>query len=565
MNRFRKIASFFLAFVMMFGTAVQLVKAEETGTITVKNTIKDATYKAYRILDLESYDPVNKHYVYRINSDFEAYLNDANVNKYTYIDENGETKTQKFIDVDAAGYVTEVNTPHPFDAQAFAQSIAAWATTKVGNPERDRVSPVDTKTATTDNELIKFEGLTLGAYIITSTVTTGAPTNKSLVSLTTTNPNAEVVEKNEKAKVDKVIRETDGTKKANDTNIGDTVKFESTIEVKGTLDRLVYHDTMSKGLSYDKVTRVTVLRPTGNNDAEGNPEYAPTVIYQIEIKDDQDNITQNAINNSGEYYVYSSAGKEDGCTFELDFATGLASKKIVSGDKILIEYEAAVNENAVIAGVGNPNEAKIEFKNEWEKDDHEDTSETKTYTWKFDIEKFEKKSDMERIMLAGAEFSLYRVNPDTNPNAEPIKFVDLTPAEESEEAADPAMVLRVAKAGETNTVTTFTTNKNGEIELKGLDSGTYYLKEIKAPAGYNILKNAIEVQIIATAGSDGTTLTYTIKQDGEKTSAVGVENKYGTELPGTGGIGTTMFYTVGGALVLGAAVLLITKKRAKAE
>ena len=118
--------------------------------------------------------------------------------------------------------------------------------------------------------------------------------------------------------------------------------------------------------------------------------------------------------------------------------------------------------------------------------------------------------------------------------------------------------------------------------IAGLDAGSYYLRETKAPAGYNLLKNDISVTITATLDKSENTpalteLKLSVKDD--KTGAEATENNgsvdtgivatdvvnnSGTELPSTGGIGTTIFYVLGSILVIGAVVLLITKKRMSA-
>ena len=105
----------------------------------------------------------------------------------------------------------------------------------------------------------------------------------------------------------------------------------------------------------------------------------------------------------------------------------------------------------------------------------------------------------------------------------------------------------------------FETPNNGRFSIIGLDAGTYYLKEIEAPAGYNMLKDPIEVVITATV--DGATNTGTATVTPAVDGTVKVENKTGAELPSTGGIGTTIFYVVGGLLVVAAGVLLVTRKR----
>ena len=101
------------------------------------------------------------------------------------------------------------------------------------------------------------------------------------------------------------------------------------------------------------------------------------------------------------------------------------------------------------------------------------------------------------------------------------------------------------------------------IAVEGLDADTYYLEETKAPGGYNKLAGPVKVEIFHTVTDEGAHMTNTLKQGetGTKVARVEIENKSGTELPSTGGIGTTIFYVLGSILVIGAVVLLIAKKR----
>ncbi|MDY3286908.1 MAG: SpaA isopeptide-forming pilin-related protein, partial [Eubacteriales bacterium] len=120
---------------------------------------------------------------------------------------------------------------------------------------------------------------------------------------------------------------------------------------------------------------------------------------------------------------------------------------------------------------------------------------------------------------------------------------------------------------------TLTSGVDGKFVIAGLDAGSYYLVETKAPAGYNLLKNPIKVTIAATLDKTEnnpalTALTISVDggaaKDGNLTSGAvetNVENNQGATLPETGGAGTTAFYIIGGCLVLAAAVLLVTKKR----
>ena len=114
------------------------------------------------------------------------------------------------------------------------------------------------------------------------------------------------------------------------------------------------------------------------------------------------------------------------------------------------------------------------------------------------------------------------------------------------------------------------TDAQGRIDLRGLDAGIYYLEETKTNDGYNLLDTPVQIEIkpTYTVTGDECAVTVEYEVDGRSQGAsntVGVRNSKGSTLPSTGGIGTTIFYVVGGVLVLAAIVLLITKKRMSAE
>ena len=112
-------------------------------------------------------------------------------------------------------------------------------------------------------------------------------------------------------------------------------------------------------------------------------------------------------------------------------------------------------------------------------------------------------------------------------------------------------------------VTNIKTNENGRFNITGLNLGTYYLEETEAPKGYNKLTDKIKVTFTKD-GVDGATFVRLL-QNSVDTNVINVENKTGSILPSTGGMGTTLIYLIGGALVLGSGIVLANKKRAKAK
>ena len=356
---------------------------------------------------------------------------------------------------------------------------------------------------------VSFTGLDLGYYLVDTTLGT-------LCSLDTTNPNVTMEEKNEAPTNEKLVEEdsmvgkegVDAWGTTNDADIGQTVNFKSTITAQAGAENYVFHDTMSAGLTYTGVTGITL------NDT-----------------------TVDASN-----YTVVTEGLTDGCTFEVRFTQAFCDT-LKANDQIVVSYTAVLNEKAVIAGNGNPNESKLSY---GDKGDATHTpsgttppSKTTTYTWDVDVFKYTLNGETETA-LAGATFTLSKNADGSNP----IALV-----------SEGNNVYRVAKTDESGTVTAITTDATGKFTIKGLDADTYYLTETKAPAGYNKLPSAVTITIGANGAVNAT------DDAPQGVNEVKVLNQTGTELPSTGGMGTTLFYVLGSVLVVGAVVLLVTRKR----
>ena len=173
------------------------------------------------------------------------------------------------------------------------------------------------------------------------------------------------------------------------------------------------------------------------------------------------------------------------------------------------------------------------------------------YVWKLNVHKYALDSTNHEVALSGAKFVLYRKNSVSQEEYATINNNN-------------KITGWVTDKGR---ATTLETSGAGDILIEGLNVGTYYLEETEAPAGYNKLTEPIEVKITATPDATGVseTVEYRNQNDSTYTPAtnaiVKVLNKAGTQLPSTGGIGTTLFYVIGGGLMAVAAVLLVTKKR----
>lgn len=264
-------------------------------------------------------------------------------------------------------------------------------------------------------------------------------------------------------------------------------------------------------------------------------------------------VTKNGENVDATNYTLkiatdSSANVTDGCTFEIEFTQSFCNT-LGSNDQIIVTYSATLNENAIIAGTGNVNETWLKY------GDSSTTthSTTTTKTYSIPVFKYTMKGNTETA-LAGATFTLSKNQDGKNP----INLVK-TSAENAAEGT-----YRVAKTGESGTVTTVTTPDSGKFKIQGLDADTYYLTETQQPAGYNKLSAPIKIKIddagavfILKNSANGTETSEAI------TDYVKVLNNTGTILPTTGGNGTSLIYFLGAVLALVSGVVLITKQRMK--
>ena len=364
----------------------------------------------------------------------------------------------------------------------------------------------DSKVAASNTVI--FDNLPLGWYLVVSDLTTDA-----ICSIDTTAKQVTIREKNGVPTVTKEVEYASGSwGEGNDGNVGDTVNFQTTIYVTdGNPTNYVLHDKMSNGLAFKEDSIAVKVNDT-----------TPITNYTVK---------------------YTNTDK---CTFEISFPNGT----LHTNDKVVVTYSATINSNAVVGTAGNENETWLKYGNNGETTH----GKTKTYTWSFNIFKYFTDSNNDMRYLANVEFVLYRKNADDK--AEYAKFDSNNKLSGWTEAESEAGKLK--------------TNATSIVGVEGLDKGTYFLKEITTPDGFNGLTSDVEVQIDSSCNTlNGATYTVQYKMvneddftdTDEEEKVVPIENKRGTVLPGTGGIGTTIFYVVGGGLMVVAAILLITKKR----
>ena len=342
---------------------------------------------------------------------------------------------------------------------------------------------------------VRFTDVADGYYLVNTSL--GALCSLNNV----TGNNALVSEKNSVPSVEKKVKNGSVYDDSNSAKIGDTVDYQTTITITGNVKNVVLHDKMEKGLTFD------------NNS--------------VKVKVDNGDVV---VSN----YTLTTSNLSDGCTFEIEFKDDYIAN-LPAGTQIIVTYSASLNENAVIGPTGNKNDTWLKYGNGGSV-----TDETKTYSYSFDLVK----TDNSNKLLAGAQFELY-----TNKNCtDKVALV--------EDGNDYRVASATEKATTNFTSAVIVSNDTSKITVNGLKGETsYWLKEIKAPEGYNELEEPYK--FIMGADNMSATLNGTQWGDG----GVHVINNAGTVLPSTGGMGTTVFYVVGGGLMAVAVVLLVTKKR----
>lgn len=346
--------------------------------------------------------------------------------------------------------------------------------------------------------------------------------------------------KSGKPTLDKQIRhnETGVWGVVGDNQIGDTVEFRTltTVPIVSGYTQYTYviHDEMSAGLTSNVRSNEDVTIKVNDETVLDKNYYTVTV----------DEVNTNKF------------------TVTVDVLNAIKDGKMVAGDTLYTYYTGILNENAKVYNDGKQdNKAYLEYSN----NPHNNTTTNKTpekvvydWTFKMEVNKIDGESnaplsDAKFVLSKNGSRSLGTIGDDGTPS----NTKDLISLIENSDGS-----YTVAPAGHTGTYVMTA----GNITIKGLDDATeYYLYETKAPAGYNRLTDAVKFKITADydeTGKNCTSVTTKVNEDAPQAGlSITVKNNKGAALPSTGGIGTTLFYVIGGGLMAVAAVLLVTKKR----
>lgn len=581
MKKMKRLAALFLAVVMVMAmgmTAMAAPNDEATGTITISNATKDETYKAYKIFDaVPSAD--GEHVAYTATTEMKEFFVNRSDNPFDFAENlNGSWNVTKNKNKSDSDVIDVLNSLYTKSGEDLVLNL------EFASLVEDVIDGVAETASDGTSTTVTFSNVPYGYYLITSSL--GAA-----VTVDSMTPNANVIDKNQSGpswddlgKSITAITDVNGKTTEMETelsetsaNYGDTIKFKISIDTTNyegaeAITEYNISDILGDGMSYVTPSdiKVSVVSTDTSYGTDGTKVLTKDTDYTVKtekpanMKTDEDGFI---INVPWADVTTNSEGE----------VTAVATKYPTPAT-LVVEYSAKVDADAVPAAEIK-NTAGFTYKLAGEPDEkkpEEETKETTTSTYALAINKVTENA----TGLKDAKFMITKGN-DTilvqaTSEAGVYNYVGIATSEQvtakNEATTESAGII--VKSPE-----------SGLIVVKGIDAGTYTITETEAPAGYNQLTNPAEVETVLNGtytktitfyyetDSDGNKIitdTVTDEKAGEVLTtydvvATTVVNNAGALLPSTGGIGTTIFYVVGGILVVGAGVLLITKKRMSAR
>lgn len=443
------------------------------------------------------------------------------------------------------------------DPTAFAKAVATYV--------KDHNIVATAKTE--DGKKGKITLPTAGYYLIEDTTATDKQYDaKNLALLKVTSANQEIIPtiKTDKPSVVKKVKENtkytqdegygENYNDVADYNMGDSVEFHL-IGLVPDMDNYEtyeyeFDDTLSPGLTAPSKDDIKVYLSADKKVDTGDNGDTP--------------LTETQYKNNLSITV-------SGQKITVAFKNLKAVSNITKGQYILVDYSAVLNQNAVVGLDGNVNAVKLKYSNNpnqgGEGAPTGETPEDKVIVFTYELDATKVDKNNHNIKLQDAEFVLYRGEGN---NKEYVKL-----------NGDKRVT---GWDGDDKNASVLKSDDKGSFKVVGLDDGTYYLKETKAPERYNLPSTPFVITVKAGTSHIQNWNSYiasevlkgdvpagetapTVKVTPEKNGIVEeyIENSKGSTLPETGGIGTTIFYVVGVVLMLGAGVLLITKRRMSAK
>lgn len=567
MKTMRKLFATLLTVIMSFTLAVSAFAAPGDYTITITNSDSLSSaghiYKAYQIFDgdLDSTGAILSNITWGENMTANSAEFLAALKTEPAFNVGG---VNIFAAATTAADVASVLAKPEHHTSAIVKAFAKHATAKVsgsaiGDTTGDLEAPYE----------ITIPADKAGYYLVTDTLNDPTKPNQDISDfILQVVADVTVEHKGSIPTVDKKVSETGST--FGDyiaTGIGDVHTYRIMAELPDdyylyTTYELIFTDTMSAGLTYDPVPTTEVP--------------VPLEVRAI-IRSSGTTLTIDP-----SCYTTTPVVSTEGATLTVDFdnlkniTSSGAAVTLSADDAVEVVYKVKLNKNAVNeSGEGAVNTVKLEYSNNPNSDGTGHSSDDSTEVFPINLEIVKVDGKATTTPLAGAEFILMR---DHSTGLETHKEYAVVTGDILEKwvhhyegddcATGDTNHADAVAAGDLATV--IVTDATGKILVKGLDAGKFYLREITAPDGYNKLVEDIIITTDVTfdstngvlAGMTGTTSQGTISfKPTESKATITVPNFKGDVLPSTGGVGTTLFYLAGGALVLGAVVMMVTKKR----
>lgn len=592
MKLLKKMSALLVAVVMMAVTVVPAFAADVTVDWPEGDDNTQRELYAYQIFSGTMANPTNETDSILADIKWGSAFKDTSIQSSfisginNLIDDSSKKIAIDATATDVANAIAQLTRENDRNNNAPKIAQAAYnAFTSIESDKTSRKSLGTELPATGDN------GVNNGYYLIideTDTLKPGESFNPAVLQVM---GNTTITPKTEKVKVEKTVQEgSNGQNNGEygdkaDYSIGDKVPFRLVSSKVPDLTnyknyKYIFHDNLSNGLTFNNDVKVYVVGEETKADGTKGANLS-----QINTKNEVDE----------QSYSVNSIAKDNATELNIGmyFKTNKAGVPIVpnaQGRYIVVEYTATLNVNAEFR---EDNSVYLEYSNnpnDEEDEDTDDTPEDKVYVFNFTLEGLKRNGESENHeVLAGAEFAIVRTQTTTvdNTTTQIKQYANISngKVQEWNEVPKKESNYDMSAIPSEGKVTTGT---DGKINIAGLDAGEYELYELKAPDGYNTpdINNPFILTITPTYATSNAVsgLEYTLvakndegdeskTQKGDQNSNLvvlnhttgtvkpNIDNFKGTTLPETGGMGTTLLYVAGGILLIGSAVLLVTKKR----
>ncbi len=570
-NYLKKIVAFLMTAIMVVTMCVTAFAADQETPAdpSVEPTVKvaagiSADRGVITALGIEKESGVTVHAYQIVKADYDP--DNGNFTGYS----------QLYKKADGSEYIADITKANSDELSALAQVVKSSSVS-------DTVYPMAAGTG--EAEETYTATVPVGSYLILVEGAESVSYNVAVVSVYYTNESGKTilsegevnylaqgntwVKRNDKPDLTKKIVNGDNREDYNSANIGDTIKYEVTInpvpDYRGKYPKLDVVDTLSKGLTYKEDSLNVFVIGKGEDGKETKTQLIENTAYVKTISD---------------------YNKTSGTTINIDFVKREDGKDAqyllneYAGKKIIIEYSAVLNENAELNEKGNENSATLNYSKDSNTNGVDGTDNEKTYTYTFDIKGSAggKQSWTDKLIIKTGKDQWDDQETHTTVN-KPLPDAEFTLYTDAECTK---MYTNKKFDGTTYFDGVTTSDDNGQLNIYGLAFGTYYLKETKAPDGYTLNSHVFKIEIIAGQWNSNNTLkSWSIKIGDKTTNTFEVNNEgvniNGTtntiipteikntmirELPSTGGTGTYLF-TILGVMVMAAVTGMFLVSRAK--